>query len=359
MCTIRDRQQENQQRGSEFPRYKHIQDNSSFRGPLFQLITLDGSNAPGEPLPRLLLNFFYKFNFVCSIWRNRSLTFWALNKERVVRIAKNYIRDRVYGRHGNLNCIVQQLVGIHVECQCCTEYFVDSFRFVSPCILCEFNSHHLALLFRREKPRIEAHQIVEKVLNEHFSQIDVDTHKALAFHIAGYIAGCYQTEGDEIEKVRQLTFSSIWFCQEFQFAPEIRSIISRRQFGIWAEGVNASLLRPYRQPTRASHNSSPHDSFWSIGDYLLRAYPKTLDRGYSATIYIDDRVPVFLTLRQLYPPPRDIVIQHLRLNNSDAWGEQQQGSRYVDFEGPTQLGWVWLDSDDEPSQGTASEGESD
>jgi hypothetical protein len=172
------------------------------------------------------------------------------------------------------------------------------------------------------------------------------THKALAFHIAGYAAGCYETPGDKIERLRQVVLASIHFCQNFDFAPEIRSIITRRQFIIWAEGVSFALLRPYWQEAQALKASYPFTDGWSIGDWLLRSYPNRLDSSYTRTIHISRRIPEFARLWQLYPRPSDSVITSLRLDNHDAWRAQSSNNYYLDLESTPILGWVWVDSDE-------------
>ena len=171
MCSLFDRQQIQQDRGSKWPVFRHHQEPfHSYKGPLFQLLNLDCTISSSEPLPRLLIDFFRRFNDTCRIWRSRNLPFWASNKDRVLRIATNYIIDRLRGRHGNLHDIGHRLSSIVLGCGNCGE--VDSVPFSEPCLLCEFNSQQLALLFRLEKPRIEAHQLVKQILLEHLPQID-------------------------------------------------------------------------------------------------------------------------------------------------------------------------------------------
>lgn len=356
MCSIETSEELNQDRGSKWPRFRHVQDNSPYRGPLFQLITLKGENEEGYPLPRLCVEFFRRFNYVCSVWRNRDLQFWSVNKQFVVNLAETYIHDRVGGRHGNLECNVDELAGITLRCSCCIEYCEEETRLCEPCLLCEFASQLIAGLFRVERPRIVVHQLVKKILLVKCFHIGDLTHIALAVHIAGYAAGCYHTRDDPVESLRKKVLSSIWFCQEFRFAPEIKSIITREQFIIWAKGVNAGLLRPYWQQDSPPRNVWPFYPGPDIGAYLLRNHPHKLDAGFSKTIHISDRIPLFPRLKDLYPLPSESVILDLRRVNNDAWVEQQPGSVYVAFEIHEQTGWTWLESDDAFSESESEEG---
>ncbi len=344
MCSIFDRQQIQQDRGSKWPIFRHHQNNHSYKGPLFQLLNLDCTVSSSEPLPRLLIDFFQRFNNTCRIWRQRNLLFWASNKDRVLRIANNYIFDRIRGRHGSLHDIGHKLGSIVLNCGCCGDTEVGSVLISEPCLLCEFNSQQIALLFRLERPRIEAHQWVQQILREHVPRIDPFTRTALNFHIAGFVAGCYETPGDFIEGVRQIVLTSIHFCQNFDFAPEIRSIVDRNQFILWAEGVEFALLRPYWQEARPPRD--PLLNTWSVGDSLLRNYPNRLDNGRPGTVHISTRVPLFARSWQLYLPPSESVVLDLRRDTHDAWYCQSRNNPYLDFERHPIESWFWVDSDE-------------
>jgi hypothetical protein len=140
-----------QPRGSRYPRFENINNSSDpFNSLLFQVIRRTGENALGEPLPRLLVTFLVEFNKAFEVWRGSNIIFWALNRARVVRIARNYIAN--CGKHWfyrlHLRSAVLSLIILQYEC--CT---ADG-----PCQLCEFNTHSIALLFREERSRIRVYQ---------------------------------------------------------------------------------------------------------------------------------------------------------------------------------------------------------
>lgn len=320
MVDIQARQQLDQPRGSPFPRFVHPQ-GEVFTGPLFRVLDNNGHNAPGESLPRLLVNFFFRFGRACDIWRKKNPLFWEANRKRVVTIAKNYVRDRLNWKHGSLRSNFEESADITLECECCNPD--------GSCLICEFNTPSIALLFRRELPRIRAHQLVARVLAKHLPNF---TELHITSHIAEYVVGSHQLEGDSVERIRRLTLRAIWFIQQCEFAPEIESIVDREQFSIWAEGVSLALLRPYAQPDRVNDTL---DEYWSIAAFLLRAHPViSLDPGYTLTIPLESRVPYFLPLKDSYPTPLDLTLQINRTENSDPWREGQPGSAYLDYETP-------------------------
>jgi hypothetical protein len=245
-----------------------------------------------------------------------------------------------------LRDIDRALGRITLNCACCTDTEIGSVVISEPCLLCEFNSQQIALLFRLERPRIEAHQFVQQILLEHLPQIDPFTHTALAFHIAGFVAGCYKTPDDHIEYLRQVVLTSIHFCQNFDFAPEIRSIITRRQFILWAEGVEFALLRPYWQEAQPPREPFPLHNTWSVGDSLLRNYPNRLDNGRPGTVHISTRIPQFAARWQLYPLPSESVIADLRRENHDGWYGDSLNNPYLDLESRGIEDWAWVDTDE-------------
>lgn len=178
-------------------------------------------------------------------------------------------------------------------------------------MFCDFNTQSLALLLRREVPKIRTHQLLAEVLAKHLPDLE-ELH--IAFHIAEYVAGSYEAE-EEFERIRRLTLQLIGFIQRHDFAPEIRSIIiSRRQFCTWAQGVSLRLIRPYAQPRII--DGLVYGEHWSFPAYLLRARPvHFLDLGYTHTIPLEDRELYFLTVLDTYPSPPDLTIQTNRADS--------------------------------------------
>jgi hypothetical protein len=304
--------------GSEFPRFRSPS-GDLFTGPLFQIVLNNGRNAPGEPLPRLLVNFVWAFIRACLVWRDKDLIFWANNRGRVRRIAENYVEDRLEGKHFWTKHKRYDLTGIVLHCECCTED--------GPCWLCEYNCHSLAFLFRAERQRIrERRNVALVVANSKLKQ-------ELVFYIAEYVTGVPDDNGDPLARFARRTLELIAFVQCSRFAPEIANIISRTQLNTWVSGVFEKRLRPFWQPQRVDGRIPGGLEIWPYSAYLLRAYPVyRLHLSWNCTINIKLRVPVFFARSDYYSPPTGAVILESREFNSDYWTAVTAGSLYLGFE---------------------------
>lgn len=133
--------------GSDFPRFRVRSTDVAFRGPLFRIILLQGQNAPGHPLPRLLIDFFRAFWKAFEVWRGPNLILWAQNRSFVVELARRFVRDTTlysfYPSHAD-SAAFQSII---LSCEHCTA--------TGPCALCEFNTHSIAYLWKEERPRLE------------------------------------------------------------------------------------------------------------------------------------------------------------------------------------------------------------
>jgi hypothetical protein len=233
---------EYQPTGSAFPRFTsphHAGLGEFFDGPLFRVVEVTGADALGEPLPRLLVNFLCEFNLARQVLQGPSIIFWAQNRVRVVRIARNYIADSIAQPYYCLHRNSIDASHIILHCACCTDE--------GPCLICESNTQSFAFLFRAGRPRIRAHQQVAEIFKQRVSgQIE----PALISYVAEFV------EGEEVffEHIRYVTLFTTLFFQDSQFAPEIRSIITRRQLITWTTAVEERRLRPYRQADRINRN---------------------------------------------------------------------------------------------------------
>jgi hypothetical protein len=91
--------------GSEFPKFRLGNSDIYFHGPLLQVILSQGQNAPGHPLPRLLMAFFKGFLAALQVWRGPNLIRWAQNRSFVVGLARRFVDNTTlhswYPSHGD------------------------------------------------------------------------------------------------------------------------------------------------------------------------------------------------------------------------------------------------------------------
>ena len=322
--------------GSEFPRFRI--DNSNpfepdfFHGPLYRVILSQGQNAPGHPLPRLLIPFFRAFTEALEVWRGPNLIRWAQNRSLLVGLARRFVRDTALYSFYPSHLERTALQRIILRCEHCTG--------AGPCILCEFNTHSIAFLCKAERPRL----IILRLLK-------LKAPEAVVGRNADF-AGGRADLGFHLTFLRDCTLINCRFIQAWDFAPEIRSIIDRHQFITWAEGVNESRLRPYNQPARSPSDqrafefSSPPD--WPIEAYLLRAHPCIVrDPEFPPgvpNLTAQERLPCFLIIEDYHFGPSYQTIQASRQLNSDSWRLSDRtrynedefnyhlGSRYIRYD---------------------------
>jgi hypothetical protein len=327
---ITDIHEQDQYLGSFIPRFissPAANQREEFVGPLFRIVEVTGADSPGEPLPRLLIDFFNEFNRTRQILQGPNTIFWALNRINVVHIAQRYIYNSGNNSHYCLHRYIRQVRQITINCYCCTDR--------GPCLFCEFNTQSIAFLFRIERGRIRAHRLVTQVFVQGIRGRFVS---AVISSIVDYLAG-----GPElVEHSREITLRTIFFVQNSLFAPEIRSIITRRQFITWSTAVEERRLRPFRQPNRVNGRQPNSDALWPFGAYALRAYPVcSLDHNWTGPFTEpDDRVPNFLQLEafsredyNLRPSPRTILDNRDR--NRDFWVAdipESVGSEFLDYD---------------------------
>jgi hypothetical protein len=281
---------------------------NEFEGPLFRGLDYDGFNASGQPLPRLLLEFFRAFNSAVDIWRERDPVFWAENRKTVVRIARNFVRDRAAGRHGILfTHYFEPLDEIVLGCGCC------SLR--GPCLLCEFNSHYIANLFKRQFRQIRASQGVGDVFKKFLPSFDL-RYGSFPHLIAEYLVTPLNSKS--IKRLTAITRKALFFVQNSNFAPEIKSIINRGQFNSWARIVRLNLLRPFAQPVQAPELILGVN--WSLAAHYMRGYPATaLDYPYTDLISLQARRPHFLEADDLFATLNPLNVRINRRRNQDSW----------------------------------------
>jgi hypothetical protein len=115
---------------------------------------------------------------------------------------------------------------------------------------------------------------------------------AIHDHIIEYVFGIPDGP-DTVDHVKDIAIESIFFVLNTQFAPEIRSIITRQQLITWVNGFAEERLRPYNQPR-------PHGRYPGRAAALLRPIPKGRDRDWSgANIEQAERTPQFLSLEDI------------------------------------------------------------
>jgi hypothetical protein len=298
-----------------------------FVGPLFRIVEVTGADSPGEPLPRLLINFFNEFNRTRQLLQGPNLIFWASNRINVVQIVQRYIHRSENNPHYCLHRRIRQVRRITINCYCCTDW--------GPCLLCEFNTQSIAFLFRIERSRIRAIQQVTQVFGQ---RVQSYFETAVISSVVDYLTG----GSDLVERSREITLHQILFVQDALFAPEIHSIITRRQFITWATAVEERRLRPFRQPNRINGRQPGSDALWPFGAYILRAYPVcSLDNRWIGPFTEPDaRIPHFLQSEafsrgdyNLRPSPRTILDNRNR--NRDWWVAdypESVGSEFLDYD---------------------------
>jgi hypothetical protein len=292
-----------------YPQFTRIgaQPGNGFEGPLFRGLNYDGFNADGQPLPRLLLEFFRDFNSAVDIWREKNPIFWAENRIPVVRIARNFVRDRAAGRHGIFTHYFEPLDEIVLGCCRC------SVR--GPCLLCEFNSHYIAFLFKRQFHQIRASQRVGDVLKKFLPSIDLQS-APFPQLIVDYLVT--PLDKNFIKRLTAITRRTLFFVQNSNFAPEIKSIINRGQFNSWATIVKLNLLRPFAQPLQATGLRLGDN--WSLAAYHMRGYPATaLDYPYTDLISLQARIPHFLEADDFFATLNPLNVRINRRRNQDTW----------------------------------------
>jgi hypothetical protein len=299
-----------------------------FEGPLYRVLDYDGSNAIGQPLPRLLLEFFRRFNSAVDIWRNRDPIFWAQNTRVVIRIARSFIRDRRNGKHGLFRHYNGPLDEIVLGCGCCSR--------AGPCLLCEFNSHYIAYLFRAQRPQIRAYQAIADVFKCYLPNFDLKYHFLIPHQIAEYIGPPLVERA--IKRLTGLTRKALFFVQESRFAPEIKSIINRGQFNSWARAVKLQLLRPWAQPTNVP--GLVFGENWPLPAWRLRAFPAiSLDPPFTRLIRPRRRTIYFLEIDDIYPRLDPFYVQLRRSRNQDVWENRGEVSEYLGFDTALEFPW--------------------
>jgi hypothetical protein len=317
--------EQDQQLGSLIPRFRtHTATGLSdiFDGPLFRVVEVTGADSSGEPLPRLLIHFLWAFNKARYILQGENGILWAQNRILVVTIAGRYIEDSRKNQHYCLHRYIPQVNRIIHNCYCCTN--------LGPCLICEFNTQSIAFLFRTERARIRAIQQVTQVVRQ---KVRCELEPAIIACIVGYIEG----GAESIERIRGLTLHTILFIQDSWFAPEIRSIITRRQLITWALAVENRRIRPFQQAVRLEGNQPDSSVPWPFGAYLLRAHPVySLDQDWTGPlIALNNRTPPFLSIGDYNLSPSSSVILANRERNLDFWVEDtpsSAGSPFLGFE---------------------------
>jgi hypothetical protein len=307
------------------------QDSEIFEGPLLRIVDYTGDDSECHPLPRLLINFFNKFNQARRVLRGQNLILWANNRNIVVDIARRYIEKsaKTKGDIGECYCLHSNkdvITNIITKCVNCTE--------LGPCLLCEYNTLSLAFLFRIEQTRIRAIQLVAQIARQRERDYSVP---AIVTTIVDFLIG----RSNICNNAQFITVTQIFFVQENSFAPEIRSFISRSLLITWASAVEENRLRPFRQHSRINGHIEGTTTHWPFGAYCLRAYPAcSLDSDWVGSLVPhEDRIPHFLQdlSRDPYtfrPSPRTILDSRNR--NCDWWvadnRPQSFGSTFIDYD---------------------------
>ncbi len=328
--------------GSEFPRFRVNNSNpfdpDLFQGPLYRVILSQGQTAPGHPLPRLLIPFFRAFREALEVWRGPNLIRWAQNRSLLVGLAEKFVRDTALYSFYPSHLERAALQRIILSC--------EHFTAAGPCILCEFNTHSIAFLCKAERPRLTLLQLLRK---------KGGVPDAVISRIVDFAEGEADL-GFHLTFIRDITIHNCLWIQAWEFAPEIRSIINRRQFITWAEGVNEDRLRPYNQPARSERDQNAYSLLggyqyqpeWPIESYLWRAHP-CIERDPEfppgrPNIGAIERFPSFLTIENYQFGPTYQTIQASRQLNSDPWRQQRRlnsgedefpnrlGSRYIGYD---------------------------
>jgi hypothetical protein len=299
-----------------YPKFtrRGAQPGNEFEGTLFRGLNYDGFNADGHPLPRLLLEFFRAFNSAVEVWRERDPVFWANNRKTVVRIARSFVRDRAAGRHGILfTHYFEPLDEIVLGCGCCA---LGPHGYVlGPCLLCEFNSHYIANLFKRQFRQIRASQGVGDVLNKFLPSFDLQS-APFPQLIVDYLVT--PLNSNSVKKLTAITRKTLFFVQNSNFAPEIKSIINRGQFNSWARIVKLNLLRPFAQPLQVPGLTLGDN--WSLAAYYMRGFPATaLDYPYTDLISLQARTPRFLRADDFFATLNPLNVRVNRRRNQDTW----------------------------------------
>jgi hypothetical protein len=323
--------------GSEFPRFRinnsdPFEPDFFFHGPLFRVILSQGQNAPGHPLPRLLIPFFRAFVEALEVWRGPNLIRWAQNRSLLVGLARRFVRNTALYSFYPSHLKRTALQRIILSCEHCTA--------AGPCILCEFNTHSIAFLCKAERPRLIILQLFRLKAPE-----------GVVSRIADFAEGRADL-GFRLTYLRDCTIHNCLWIQVGEFAPEIRSIIDRHQFITWVEGVIEGRLRPYNQPARspsdqrAFQHSYPPD--WPIEAYLLRAHPCIVrDPEFPPgvpNITAQGRLACFLTIEDYHFGPSYQTIQASRHLNSDLWRLQRHNrGNEEEFNNRSGSRYIWYD----------------
>jgi hypothetical protein len=304
----------NQPRGRDTPRFVRIANvGDYFEGPLLRVHSRTGITVPGHPLPRLLLQFFIEFNTALKFIRGPDLIKWAQSRVLVRRIAQSYVtnsnneRNWYYFLHNNE--LIDEPI---LQCGCCT--------LEGPCLLCEFNSQNLAVLFKQERSRIRCYQgAITACRNRSITEDIISL-------IVEFSTGDLGILDQKLRFFRELTLNAVVFVQRNSFAPEISSIISRHQFIIWAQGVEENRLRPFNQPRRdpfAFHpfHRCPLDS-WLLRAQRIPLQPHTpRDPDFPdgvPNIPLGSRVPLFLGITNIFERQLDNIAEDRR-QTADQW----------------------------------------